>query len=259
MTTGVRKNGEFCWINILTPQPKEAREFFSKVLGWTYSDMGGMGDLIEAGGGKIGGLFDIDSPQTPKGTPPVIGVMVQVADGDVMAEKARSLGGEAQPPMDIMENGRMVMLKDPNGAQIDLWQPKKQAGTDADRTQHGVPSWFENYATDVDKATNFYADLFEWTPEVMHVPGMDYTTFKIGSEAPIAGLMAMPGDMAGAPPHWSTYFTVNDPDETARLAGELGGTVFVPPLDIPNIGRFAGVMSPQGVRFFVIKYLPRDS
>jgi Predicted enzyme related to lactoylglutathione lyase len=49
MTTGIRKAGNFCWINILTPQPAAARTFFSKLLGWTYSDMDGMGDLIGVG------------------------------------------------------------------------------------------------------------------------------------------------------------------------------------------------------------------
>ena len=28
MTTRIRNPGEFCWINMLTPQPAEARDFF---------------------------------------------------------------------------------------------------------------------------------------------------------------------------------------------------------------------------------------
>ena len=56
----------------------------------------------------------------------------------------------------------------------------------------------------------------------------------------------------------STWFTVNDADETAAKASELGGTVMVPPTDIPNVGRFSGIVSPQGVMFFVIKYLSRE-
>jgi predicted enzyme related to lactoylglutathione lyase len=63
--------------------------------------------------------------------------------------------------------------------------------------------------------------------------------------------------MKGMPPQWATYFTVNDADETAKKAAELGGTVIVPPMDIPTVGRFCGITSPQGVMFLVIKYLPR--
>jgi predicted enzyme related to lactoylglutathione lyase len=51
---------------------------------------------------------------------------------------------------------------------------------------------------------------------------------------------------------------VKDADEAARVAKELGATLFVPPMDIPGIGRFSGILSPQGVRFFVIQYLPRQ-
>ncbi len=32
MTIGIRKTGEICWINMLTPQPAEAREFLHHVL-----------------------------------------------------------------------------------------------------------------------------------------------------------------------------------------------------------------------------------
>ncbi len=259
MTTAVRANGDFCWINVLTPQPAEAREFFGKLLGWTFSDMQGMGDLIKAGGGDIGGLFDVNSPQTPKGTPAVIGVMVKVEDADAMAEKVTLLGGKSHPPMDIMDNGRMVMCHDPSGANIDLWQAKRQSGATPDKTKHGVPSWFENYTTDVSRASKFYADLFGWTPEVMHMPGMDYTTFKIGDELPIAGMMMIASEMGSMPPHWGTYFSVDNVDETVRKADELGGSVPVPLHDIPEIGRFAGLMSPQGVMFFVITYKLRES
>jgi uncharacterized protein len=257
MTTGVRKTGDFCWINILTPDPAGARDFFGKLLGWTFDDLSGMGDLIKVDGHQVGGMFDINSPQTPPGTPPVIGVMVKVDSADEMAEKVTSLGGQAQPPMDVMENGRMVMCHDTSGANFDLWEPRKEAGMSSDTSHHGAPSWFENYSNDVPKSTQFYSQLFGWKSEVMSMPGMDYTLFKLdGVEQPIAGMMALTPDMGPMPPNWATYFTVNDADAAAAKATELGGSVAVGPLDIPDIGRFAGIVSPQGVMFFVIKYVP---
>jgi predicted enzyme related to lactoylglutathione lyase len=38
--TGFRQPGEFCWRNTLTPEPAQARAFFSELLGWTYADAG---------------------------------------------------------------------------------------------------------------------------------------------------------------------------------------------------------------------------
>lgn len=43
MTTGVRGPGEFCWINMLTPEPAKAREFFGSRLDWTSTEIPGMG------------------------------------------------------------------------------------------------------------------------------------------------------------------------------------------------------------------------
>ncbi len=127
-------------------------------------------------------------------------------------------------------------------------------GTDVDSALHGAPCWFETLTTDVDRATGFYAGLFGWTPEVMPMPGYEYTTFKL-DDAYVAGLMQIAPEMGTMQPHWGTYFTVKDVDETAREAVELGARLCVPVRDLPGVGRFCGITSPQGVTFYAIKYL----
>jgi len=254
VTTGTRKTGEFCWINMLTPQPAEARTFFAKLLDWTYVEMRGfVGHSVQVGGRNIGGLFDLEGPNTPKGTRPLIGVMVKVESADAACTKVTSLGGNAKPAFDIMDQGRMAVCTDPNGAAFDVWEPKKLLGTDADSTHHGAPSWFETMTTDVDRAATFYSGLFGWTPEVMPMPGPKYTILKHGT-ADVAGMMPIPPQMGKLRPHWATYFTVKDADETAREAVTLGATLCVPVQDVPGIGRFCGITSPQGVTFYVITY-----
>lgn len=254
MATRLRNTGEFCWINMLTPQPAQAREFFTDLFGWTYSEIPGLGHSMEVGGRSIGGLFDLNAPNTPSGTPAHIGVMVKVASADAVADRVASLGGKALPPFDIMQEGRMAVCFDPNGANFDLWEPKRGPGTDADCELHGAPSWFEAMTTDVARASRFYAGVFDWTPEVVPMPGVDYVVFKQDT-MPVAGMMQIQPQMGPMPPHWNTYFTVTNTDETASAATKLGGTVCVPPMDIAGIGRFCGITSPQGVTFFVIQYV----
>ncbi len=251
MAKGTRRAGEFCWINMLTPQPEEARAFFSRLLGWTYNEMPGMGHSVRVGGRDIGGLFDLAGPNTPPGTPPLIGVMVKVDSADAAYQRAQSLGGKAMPPFDIMDQGRMAVLFDPNGANIDVWEAKKGSGTDVDSNLHGAPSWFETMTTDVERATTFYAELFGWTPEVQPMPNMKYTTFKLGTEF-VAGMHEITPQMGNMPPHWATYFTVRDVDATAREAVKLGATICVPLMDVQGVGRFCGIRSPQGVSFHAI-------
>lgn len=255
MTAGTRQAGEFCWINMLSPQPALACEFFGKLLGWTFFEMPGMGFGVKVGGRDIGGLFDTVSPRTPNGTRPYIGVMVKVASADAAAAKVRSLGGRAEEPFDIGPVGRMAVCHDPNGAEFDLWQPGTMHGTDVDSTLPGAPTWFETLTTDVGLAKKFYEALFGWSGETMSVPAYQYTTFKRGTDF-IAGMMPLSPEMIDAKmtPHWATYFTVSDPDATVREAEKLGAVICVPPRDIPGVGRFAGIISPQGVTFYVIKY-----
>jgi len=95
--------------------------------------------------------------------------------------------------------------------------------------------------------------LFGWTTEELEMPGLTYTTFRL-DDAPVAGMLPITPEMGNAQPNWSTYFTVSDVDATARQTVELGGSVSVPAQDIPNVGRFCGLVSPQGVMFYAIAY-----
>ena len=255
MKQGIRKDGDFCWFNMITPQPKEAMAFFGEVLGWTFFDMGGIGHGIRVGESQVGGLFDKDAPQTPPGTKAHIGVMVKVRDVDATVEKVKALGGEARPAFDIFDAGRMAVCFDPNGAAFDPWQPKNLKGFDVNSNAHGAPSWFESLTTDPARAEVFYAKLFNWQSEVMKTPDGDYTTFKLGNDF-IAGIMKIPQGVPIDKPTWHTYFTVDKVDETEALAKKLGAQVCVPSTDIPGVGRFCGIVSPQHVRFNVITYVP---
>jgi uncharacterized protein len=253
MKSGTRDAGEFCWINMITPRPAEAREFFNTLLGWTYVEIPGMGHRVQVSGRDIGGLFDLDGPSTPPGTPPLIGVMVKVDSADATVEKVGSLGGTAKPAFDIMDKLRMAVCDDPNGANFDVWQSKQGLGTDVDSAEHGAPSWFETLTTDVDRAATFYSGLFGWTPEKMPTPALNYTVFKKGA-APVAGMLQITPEMGKMRPHWATYFTVNDADATAREAVKLGAEICMTMKDVPGVGRFCAVTSPQGVSFHVIQY-----
>ena len=101
----------------------------------------------------------------------------------------------------------------------------------------------------------FTAALFGWAPEVMNAPGMQYTVFKHGTD-PVAGLMQLRPDMGA--PHWATTFTVNDVDEAARRAVELGAELCVAPTDVPGVMRFCSIASPQGVAFSLVRWVPRS-
>ena len=253
MTIGLRKPGDFCWINMLTPKPKESLRFYTTVLGWHFTEMPGMGFGINVDGKPVGGLFDVVSPRTPNGMEPVIGLMVKVESADVTAKRVVELGGRAEAPFDIMDAGRMAVCHDPNGAQFDIWQSKKMTGTAVDTAHPGAPTWFETLTTDTGRAGRFYSDLFGWTREVKDFEGFIYTSFLLDGN-PIGGMMQITANMGAMRPHWGVYFTVSDADQAARTATQLGGRICVSPKNIPGVGRFCGLVSPQGVGFSVVAY-----
>jgi hypothetical protein len=253
MATGIRRPGDFCWINMLTPETAKARAFFSAVLGWTYGEIPGMGHSVKVGGHDIGGLFDTVSPRTPNGTAPIIGVMLKTESADATVSKVTTLGGKAESAFDVGDSGRMTVCHDPNSANFDMWEPRKSAGMDVDSALHGAPSWFETMTTDVERAANFYSALFGWTRQDMPMPGGQYTMFANGAE-PVAGMMKIAPNMGAMRSHWATYFTVDNADETSHNAVKLGAQICFEMKEAPRVGRFCGFTSPQGVPFNIIQY-----
>jgi hypothetical protein len=83
---------------------------------------------------------------------------------------------------------------------------------------------------------------------------MEYTEFSVNGQ-PSIGMMAKPAEMpAHIPSYWMPYFQVVSTDASVAKVKELGGSVMVPPQDIPNTGRFAIANDPQGAMFAVFQF-----
>jgi predicted enzyme related to lactoylglutathione lyase len=70
-----------------------------------------------------------------------------------------------------------------------------------------------------------------------------YRILKRG-EKQTCGIMKQP--QAGMPSSWLHYIHVSDVDSTTRNAKEIGGQVFMQPMDIPKIGRFSVIADTSG-------------
>ena len=119
--------------------------------------------------------------------------------------------------------------------------------------QHGAFSWNELITTDVSAAKAFYGELFGWTLRDEQTPNMVYTMAKAG-EKDVAGMMVIPPEAEGMPPTWGAYVTVDDVDRQTQKVESLGGSIVMPPRDIPDVGRFAVISDPQGAMLTMITY-----
>ena len=83
-------------------------------------------------------------------------------------------------------------------------------------------------------------------------PNETYTMFRMRGVDVGAGCSLRPEERKqGIPPHWNSYVTVKNVDESVKRAQELGAKVFVPPFDVMDAGRMAVLQDPTGAVFQV--------
>lgn len=130
-----------------------------------------------------------------------------------------------------------------------------------DVTSHapGTPSYTDLATSDLDATKAFYTELFGWSTEDMPMGDDGVYTMLRKDGKDVAGAYTMMPDMAsaGVPPHWMTYFTVDDVDAAAEVIVEHGGTVVMGPMDVYDAGRQVVAQDPTGATFAC--WQPKDS
>lgn len=124
--------------------------------------------------------------------------------------------------------------------------------------KHGEFCWTEIVTNNLETCKTFYTELFGWNLRRSKVADeeMDYQEISVGDKPSMGGMMALTEEMCGGktppPPHFMNYIAVDDVDEAASKAFDLGGTIVSPPQDIPNVGRFSIIKDPTGAVFSIM-------
>jgi predicted enzyme related to lactoylglutathione lyase len=237
--------GTFSWTDLATTDPDDAKRFYTGLFGWDYEDLpipdDGVYTMLRKDGKEVAALS-----QAPEGVPTFWGSYVTVESADSTATKATDLGGTiVAGPFDVMEAGRMVTIQDPTGAMFSAWEAHGNIGASLVNVP-GALTLNQLSTPDVETAERFYTELFGWRTEKVSGGDMPYWGIYLGDRVN-GGMMPVDPD-GGVPPHWLTYFGSADVDADAGKAGELGGQVMLPPMDVPG-GRIAVVRDPQGAMF----------
>jgi predicted enzyme related to lactoylglutathione lyase len=242
------------WIDIGTPDPQRAADFYGALFGWDAPE-----GPPEAGGYRVAMVRDravagIGAQQNPG--PPVWATYIAVDDADDAVAKVLTAGGHVLVPViDVLDVGRMAVFTDPVGATFSVWQAGTHPGAEL-VNEPGTWSWSELLTTDVEASKAFYGDVFGWTAET-HGAGAtgEYTEWQVDGRS-VGGMMQKPPMLPEeVPPFWAVYFAVTDTDAAVARVTELGGSVMMPPIDIEP-GRFAVVADPFGGVFNVIALSP---
>ena len=249
--------GTFVWSDVALRNVDAGIAFYTAVFGWEVAAVdapgGGAGYwMFKKDGATIAGMAAIGDEMAAQGMQPMWSAYIGVDDVDPIAVSAAELGAIVLvPPMDINDAGRMVYIRDPQGAAVGFWQAGAHVGADTFDTP-GAVTWNELATRDADASKAFYSALIGWGIADQDFDGFPYSIVQVG-DIGIGGIFTMddsyPTDVV---PHWITYFAVADTDSVAAAINGAGGSVLVGPMDTP-FGRMAAVVDNQGAMFRIIE------
>lgn len=241
--------GTPCWVDLGTTNMATAKRFYAELFGWEYTEeetdsspytMATKNGLTAAGIG----------PNPDDNMPTVWSTYFAVDDADATAQKIKEAGGTLiMDCFDVMDAGRMAFALDPTGAGFGIWQAGNHFGA-AIVNEHGALNWNELLTDDVESAMGFYSEIFGWTHETAEMPTGPYTVFSVGDR--VVGA-AMPKPDPEIPTYWGIYFAVDDTAQAIETARANGASVTYGPMEVPEIGVFAGLVDPTGGHFTVIQ------
>lgn len=255
MTTIV--SGAPALIDLQTTDENASVQFYSALFGWNIDPQNPSGYRYArtADGAIIAGLRTAYGDAPPAWT-------LYLATDDIAATAIRAVeagGNVLHGPVDVPEQGGVLIIADPTGAVTGFWQPTP--GYEFSTHTPGSFAWAELLTTDGKNADSYYSGLTGVSAvQIGDGEHYDYTVWTpTEQQAPVVGRLhtELP---SGVPPHWRIYLAV-DPevgtDKTVENATALGATVIAEPNDIPA-GRIAVLSDPTGAQFALLTPAPRD-
>jgi predicted enzyme related to lactoylglutathione lyase len=245
--------GTFCWVGLATSEPGSAKAFYTGLFGWRAEDLAagtaGTYTALRLGGEEVAILYLQQPEARAAGAPPHWTSYISVEDAESTAARATELGGAAvfREPFDVLDAGRVAAIRDPTGAIVSLWQPRTRIGATL-VNDVGALCWNELASTDVERAKSFFGELLGWEYETAEG---GYVSIR-NAAARNGGMREQTERERGIPPNWLPYFTVEDTDEAAHRAEQLGGRRLMPSTEV-HVGRFAVLADPQGAAFGVFE------
>ena len=264
-----------CWVDASYKDPEGVLPFYRGLFGWEFipaiETPGERFFIATIRGGSTAGVGELPADHQPVSA---WNTYVAVTSADEAVAKVQAAGGEVlAPAFDVVDAGRMAILKDPQGAVFCVWQAGRTKGAKV-VNEHGAVNFNTLHTFDLAAAKRFYGEVFGWGTLSLAgaefwtlpgygdyletiVPGMREGAAEMGAagfEDVVAVLYPLKD---GEQPHWHVTFAVNDADAAAAEAPKLGGKVLVPPLDAPYV-RVTVLADPKGTPFTASQFVAEN-
>ena len=245
--------GKCVWFDLFTADVEKAKIFYSELFNWSTQekDFGqGTYTMFVAGNTPVCGVEKAPHPAVNN----MVLAYVSVESLDTAVAAIKNDGGEIIGKEDsIPQIGRWVVAKDAQGA---IFAPFESAMNPAEAEQTpdqppvGTFCWHELMCQDYQKSFDFYSNLFGWKKgEAIDMGPMGvYQVYNNPDNVSMGGMMNIVQGMPIQNSSWLEYVHVDNVDETAKRAIDLGGKPLYPARDINNGGgRIAGIVDNQGM------------
>ncbi|WP_188777456.1 VOC family protein [Marmoricola endophyticus] len=271
--------GVTSWIDLEQPDVDAAQGFYSALLGWHWEERMPEGApyryaIASLDGADVAGLGGPGEGETGGTGGTGWQTYVAVDDAEAVAAAVTASGGRVlQPPTAAGPAGTAVVCADPDGVVFRLWQAGRRLGAQVSN----VPgAWnFSHLHTDHPAVvSDFYAPLLGWRvvdqgwSTVIRVDGYgDHLAATVDpgirerqASAPegfadvIGGVQPL---AEGEQPHWHVVVTVEDRDDAAQRARQLGAEVLR--TDDEEWTRSAVIRDPQGAVLTLSQFTPPDT
>ncbi len=159
-------HGQFCWVDLVSRDMSEAREFYRRLFGWQSVDIDTQGGPpyahFDLEGKSVAGLGQMNQEMLDRRLPAMWNSYIHVDDIEAACAQVTQLGGLITVPvMKVLDAGSLAFIRDPTGAQVGLWQKDRHFGAELHQDYHCF-CWNELCTRDVDQAADFYGRLLGW-------------------------------------------------------------------------------------------------
>ena len=242
----------FTWYELLTTDMAAATKFYGDVVGWSAlpsSTSRVPYTLFKAGDSAAAGLLELPPEGLKMGARPRWMGYVSVSDVHAAADRIKRLGGSIYVPPTDANIGRISVVADAGGALFAMiGQPQVTVQQLTDSGKPGRFGWNELFATDLQKESTFYRELFAWHRNDTEDLFTDsYLTFSADGQV-VAGALK---NSDPSPPFWLFYINVEDIDEAVERVNAGGGRAGYNDLELPGGVRIAYCSDPQGATFAI--------
>jgi uncharacterized protein len=242
----------FSWYELLTTDMAAATKFYCDVVGWSAlpsSTSRVPYTLFKAGHSDTAGLLELPPEGLKIGARPRWMGYVGVSDVHAAADGIKRLGGAVYVSPTDANIGRISVVSDSDGALFALiGQPQVAVQQPADSGKLGRFGWNELFATDLQKQSRFYRELFAWQRNDTEDRFANaYLTFSAGGQV-VAGALK---NSDPSPPFWLFYINVEDIDAAVERVSAAGGRAGYNDSELPDGIRIAYCSDPQGATFAI--------